>query len=167
MDQGEDNVVAMVRAPERAPGFGLDNRFVACDRKRYRGPDTELDPETHQRFWDNRLANVRPLSSHTDFVKAGPVIWERLGLQASRSRVASLLGLRAVDQKTARAVEIALFHAFNTSADVPDMETVSFALSTFIYASAAHKRLQNKGHFYLPFGEHTAYRLLKSHGFGL
>ncbi len=62
------------------------------------------------------------------------MIWEHLGLQASRSRVASLLGLRAVDRNTARAVEIALFNAFNTSAAIPDMETVSFALSSFIYA---------------------------------
>ena len=69
VDQGEDNIVAMLRAPERTSGVGLDNRFVACDRKRYRGPDIALDAETHQRFWDNRLANVRPLSDHTDFLR--------------------------------------------------------------------------------------------------
>lgn len=100
IDQGKDNVVAMLRAPEQAPGLGLDNRFVACSRKRYRGPASELHAETHQRFWDNRLANVRPLSDHIDFLKAGPVIWERMGLQASRSRVASLLGLRADPERS-------------------------------------------------------------------
>jgi hypothetical protein len=88
-----------------------------------------------------------------------------MGLQASRVRVARMLGLQHVDRKTANAAEIAMFTSFNTSLSVPDMETIAFALGAFIYAHPDLRHMSRKGHFELPFGDDTAYSLLKPHGF--
>jgi hypothetical protein len=164
-DCRDDDVLMMCRAPERELGLGLDNRFVASSRERFKGLASEIQKATHQKFWDARLENVRPLTDCVDFLKSGPVIWSHMGLQASRVRVARMLGLQHVDRKTANAAEIAMFSSFNTSLSVPDMETIAFTLGAFIYAHPELKHMSRKGQFELPFSDDTAYSLLKPHGF--
>ena len=164
-ESDEDRVVMMIRPPQERLEVGLANRFVAINRRLYKGSQAEVRTRTHRRFWNARL-NAIQHRLPTDILKSGLVIWRHLDLHVSINKTAAILGLQAMDAETADAAQSALFSAFNTSAALPDMETVAFALGTFIHAHPIFSNMISNGEFYLPFGPDTGFKLLKPHGFG-
>jgi len=93
--QGADVTISMQRpVPEIATGG--DFRFVAFDGEAYRGRAKD-DQALFQELWDHQL-NGRPFSM--PFIKSGPVIWRKLGIEMPPESTAYMLSLKCVDAET-------------------------------------------------------------------
>lgn len=154
----EKSVVMMLRRPEKSFPELLDDRFVMVHGQKYLKGCT--DPAVARLFWDCQLSRLRPYP--TDWLKSGPKIWEQMNLRSPKSILKRTFGLKKVDEETALALNAALFNAVNT-AYYPDIDTIAFALATFIHAHSAHARSVRKAEWHLPFGEQTGFRLLHDH----
>jgi hypothetical protein len=151
---GKDYILIMRRpAPEYAAGSEF--RFVAVDSETYQG-SAGSKPELLQSFWDHQI-NGRPCS--TPFIKSGPVIWKNLEIKVPKETVAYMMGLESIDAETAEAINASIFSAFNTAASPVDIESVVFALATFINADPLRKHLHSAESFVEPYGDRTKYRL--------
>lgn len=156
----DNQVVAMFRLPP-IPNPRLDNQFVAVNSKTY---DDDEDPLEHQQglqelLWQDVFESIRP--TPIDFVKSGGAIWDHIGIEVVRDLVEGVVSVHDIDDDTYRAVNAALFTAYNTSAAPPDMETVAVALATFIHAHPHFKDIADQGEFLQPYGDDTFWKLLK------
>ena len=160
-DQERDNYhVRMMRLPYRSIPRGL-NCFVAVNSKTYNDKSDPLEYQTGKQelLWQEILESIRP--SGIDFVKSGGVIWDSIKLQLPKDFVESVVAVHDIDDDTYRAVNAALFTAYNTSSVPADMETVALALAAFIHAHPQFRAIADDGEFHQPFGEDTFWKLLK------
>lgn len=157
--QNTDNhVVMMIRRPP-TKNKRLDNRFVAVNRKTYNAAPLEYQPGQQELLWQDVLECIGPMPF--DFAKSGGAIWDHIDLQPARELVEWAVSVHDIDDDTYRAVNAALFTAYNTSAAPADMETVAAALATFIHAHPHFKGITDDGEFHQPFGEDTSWTLLR------
>lgn len=144
------------------PGLEVNHdasdRWVACDRDQL-DHDSAKEQAQQNEFWSRQI-NIRPFSA--EFATAAGPVWDRIGLDVSLDRTAFMMGLKAIDQETARAVLAALFNTLNTSAYPVDVEATAFALASFIHA---HPKLAGEPYgqrFVHPYGDRTVYRFAKT-----
>jgi hypothetical protein len=153
-DSGRNYILIMRRpAPEYVAGSEF--RFVAVDPETYRG-SAGSQPELLRSFWEHQI-NGRPFS--TPFIKSGPVIWKKLGIKVSTETVAYMMGLESIDAETAEAINASILSTFNTAASPVDIESVVFALATFINADPLRKHLHSAETFAEPYGDRTVWAL--------
>jgi hypothetical protein len=151
-----DTSVVMRRPePEIASGSGL--RFVAIDPLTYRGAGFR-DREAQQTFWGHQL-NGRPFS--VPFVKSGIAIWKKLGIKVPTDTTAYMMKMTGVDEETSQAIQAAIWSAYNTARGPIDLETVVFALATFMHADPLRKHLVLEDPYLEPYGDRTRYVLYK------
>ncbi|EKS33883.1 hypothetical protein [Afipia clevelandensis] len=164
-EQERDNYhVRMMRLPYKVP-LQRDNCFVAVNSKTYSDKNDPLEYQTGKQMllWQEILDSIRPAG--IDFVKSGGVIWDSIDLQPPKHLVESVVSVHDIDDATHRAVNAALFAAYNTSPVPANMETVGLALAAFIHAHPHFKNIADDGEFHQPFGEYTFWKLLKPYKF--
>jgi hypothetical protein len=149
------NFVMGMRRPARESVVGSGCRFVAIDPDNYRG-NAMSDPAAHQEFWDHQM-NGRPFSM--PFLKSGPAIWKKLGINVPLESTTYMMQMESVDAETSDAIQAAIWSAYNTAAYPIDIETVVFALATFIHADPLRKHLVSEEAFDEPYGDRTQYVL--------
>lgn len=156
----DNYAVGMFRRPFE-PDPRLDNNFLAVNSKTYNDEKMPLEYQQGLQglLWQDVLQYIRPMP--IDFVKSGSAIWDKLDLQTPKDLVEDVVAVHNIDPDTYRAVNAALFTAYNTSAGSADMETVAAALATFIHAHPRFKEIADEGEFHQPFGEDTFWKLSK------
>lgn len=154
----DNHMVMMIRRPPDE-NERLDNRFVAVNSKTYNEESLEYQPGLQQLLWQEVLDYIRPMTP--DFAKSGAAICDHIKLDPSKDLVERAVSVHDIDDDTYRAVNAALFTAYNTSAAPADMETVAIALAAFIHAHPHFKGITDGGEFHQPFGEDTAWKLLR------
>ncbi|MGZ4123721.1 MAG: hypothetical protein ACXVOI_11025 [Tumebacillaceae bacterium] len=132
--------------------------LVAFDSRTYEGNPAK-DRGTHQQFWEDQI-NIRPFS--IEFVKSGIEIWNSLGITISPEQSAFMMKMESIDDQTADAVQAALLNTLNTATYPVDMESIAFALSTFIHAHPAFKSFVSEDRFVMPYGPRTLYALAEN-----
>jgi hypothetical protein len=94
------------------------------------------------------------------FLKAGPVVWKKLGIKVSSDTTAFMMQMSRVDEETSDAIQAAIFSAFNTASSPIDIETVVYALAAFMHADPLRKHLVSDEVFAEPYGgDRTQYVL--------
>ena len=158
--KSDEMELMMFRRPNEEPDPGKDHFLVAVDRRNFKGQSEDNSLEILSGFWETMLDHIRAMPA--DWFKAGAVIWDHLGFEISSEWTAGMLGLEHADADMTRASQAALFSAVLTCPAGADLETVLFALATFIHA---HPRLADstvKDPWHLPYGESTVYRVRRS-----
>jgi hypothetical protein len=149
------NVTVGMRRPEREFVMGSGMRFLAIDPATYKGIAVR-EHSAHKAFWDHQM-NGRPASM--PFLKSGPVIWRRLNISDPPEAVAYMMQMKSVDVETSEAIQASIWSAFNTAAYPVDVETIVFALATFMHADPLRKHLVEDEPFEEPYGDRTRYAL--------
>lgn len=156
----DDPVMVMLRPPQNEPNPTADWVVGFVDREKYKGPADEISPEAFWSIWAQILNHLQPLP--LDLYKAGPVVWEHLQLPHSAEWLSEVLGLNRIDKATARAYQAAMMAAFMTTPGPVDVNTIHFALATFIRASARYASIIQNVKWHLPYGDKTALRLMRA-----
>lgn len=151
------NFVMGMRRPAREFVAGSGFRFVGIDPVTYQGRAVR-GRVAHQEFWDQQI-NGRPFSM--PFLKSGPVIWKKLGIKVLPDDTAYMMQMNTVDPDTSEAIQAAIWSAFNTACYPIDIETVVFALATFMHADPLRKHLVSDEVFVEAYGDRTEYGLRK------
>lgn len=156
----EGMVVRMLRLPneEPSPTEGVSLAFV--DRRRHNGTPDEISLESIGEFWTANLDYIRPMP--IDWFKAGAVIWDDMGLSVGADWTAEMMGLKQANEAITRAHQAALLSAVVTSAGPTDLEAVHIALATFVHTHPAFAHAVHEAEWHLPYGDCTAYRILRS-----
>lgn len=154
----DNHMVMMIRRPPEK-NERIDNRFVAVNQKTYNAAPLDGQQDLQELLWQDVLENIR--LTPIDFVKSGGDIWDRINLHPVKDLVESAVSMHDVDADTFRAINAALFTAYNTSAAPADLETVTAALAAFIHAHPHFKNMVDEGEFHQPFGADTFWTLLK------
>jgi hypothetical protein len=149
------NVTVGMRRPALEFVTGSGNRFVAIDPQTYKG-DGVRGQVAHKAFWDHQM-NGRPASM--PFLKSGPAIWKKLNIADPPEAVAYMMQMKSVDVETSEAIQAAIWSAFNTASYPIDIETLAFALATFMHADPLRKHLVSDEPFVEPYGDRTRYVL--------
>ncbi|SHI13584.1 hypothetical protein [Bradyrhizobium erythrophlei] len=155
----EGMVVGMVRLPNDEPNPTEGTSLVFVDRRNHRGKPEEISLESMGQFWTASLDYIRAMP--IEWYKAGAVIWDDLKFSVGSDWTAGMLGLRQADEATGRAYQAALVSAVTTNVGTTDLETVHVALATFIHAHPAFANVVDEAKWHLPYGDSTAYRLLR------
>jgi hypothetical protein len=148
------NVTVGMRRPEREFVMGSGMRFLAIDPATYKGIAVR-EHSAHKAFWDHQM-NGRPASM--PFLKSGPVIWRRLNISDPPEAVAYMMQMKSVDVETSEAIQASIWSAFNTAAYPVDVETIVFALATFMHADPLRKHLVEDEPFEEPYGDRNSIR---------
>jgi hypothetical protein len=147
--------VASLRFPKPVLTPEYEQRVVAIDSRTYNGPKEALESATHQRRWDTLFTTVEAV--HRYWVRKGEVLWNELGLEGQVEKTRELLTLDVIDEKTARAVHIAVFTAFNSCGVPVDIDSILLALSAFIHTHPDLKGQAKECSVTKSFGSSTAY----------
>jgi hypothetical protein len=147
--------VVSLRFPKPVLTPEYEQRVLAIDLRTYHGPKEALESAAHQRRWTNLLSTIEPV--HPYWVRNGEALWNELGLQADVEKTQELLALNEIDEPTARAIQVALFAAFNSSGLRVDMDTLILALSAFIHVHPDLKVQVKELELRKRFGSSTAY----------
>ena len=155
----DDGEVQMLRMPNDEPNPTDGASLVFADRMTYRGKPEEISQEWMARFWELCLDHIRPLT--LDFCKAGAVIWDDLDFKVPPECTTRLLGLKQADAAITRAHQAALLNVFVSSVGPTDLEAINAAIAAFVHACPAFHHLTEEGAWHKPFGNRTAYRLVR------
>lgn len=104
------------------------------------------------------------------YVRDSSKMWDKLGMNISKSLTADIVHGREIDDETHRAIQSALLLTYNTSTHKADLSVAGFALACFINTHPAFKAMSNAYDFSEPNGTSTAYqladvtKLLEEHG---
>jgi hypothetical protein len=155
----EGMVLRMLRLPHDEPNPTECVSFAFVDRTNHKGDPSEISPDAVKDLLRDMLHHVRPMD--VGFYKAGAVVWDSLSLSVSSEWAADMLGLKKPHDAIARAYQSALFGAFISSIGPIDLEAITIAIGTFIHSLPGLAKLLNGDDWHLPYGERTAYRLLR------
>lgn len=89
------------------------------------------------------------------------MVWDDLEFSFGSDWAAGMLGLKQADAAIARAYQAALLGAFVSNTATTDLETITVAIGTFIHSHPAFRKLIDEGKWHLPYGDRTAYKLLR------
>jgi hypothetical protein len=156
---GKEMVVAMVRLPNDKPNPPKGVKLVFVDREAHKGDPDEVSPGRLANFVQSCLAYVRNWG--LDVYKVGAVIVDDQKIAVDPEQTAKLLGLKRADKKIARAHAAAIMGAVASNLETTDLETVNIAIASFVHALPDFAHLVEKGTWRRPYGDHTAYQLLK------
>jgi hypothetical protein len=155
----EGKVVSMHRLPNDEPNPTEGVRLVFADRANHKAKLEDILPDRMAEFSGLCLNYIRPLSP--DFCKAGAAICDALELSVCPNLAAELLCLRQADEAIARAHQAALLGAFASNVATTDLELANVAIASFIHAHPAFANLVDEGKWHRPYGDRTAYWLLR------
>lgn len=155
----DGQVVRMVRLPHDEPNPTEGVSLVFVDRTKHAGPPEEIGVASVRDFWEECLHHIRPMPR--DFFKVGSVVWDDLNVPSKPDWVAGLLGLKKEDAAVARAFHSALVGTFVSNPKKTDVEDIVVAIGNFIHALPAFSKLVEGGKWQPPYGDRTAYKLLR------
>jgi hypothetical protein len=155
----EGMVMRMLRLPNEEPNPTRNTSLSFVDSRRHTGPAEEISTDSLGQFWTACLKYIRPMP--IEWYKAGPVIWKHLQFSVGSEWTNVMLRLKRSDDAMERAHQAALMSAWATNFGTIDLEAVHVALATFIHAHPAFAKQIEKAKWHLPYGDDTAYRLLK------
>jgi hypothetical protein len=154
----EGKVLRMLRLPHDEPNPTENVSFAFVDRTNHKG-DPEISVDAVNRLLEDILDHVRPMSPH--FYKAGAVVFDSLSVPVIGEWAAETLGLREPNEAIARAFQSALLGAFISSVGPIDLEAITIGIGTFIHSLPGFAKLLDGGKWHLPYGDRTAYQLLR------
>jgi hypothetical protein len=152
-------VLSMIRKPNDEPNPTTGVSFVFVDRAHYEGDPKEISQDQMAKFWVSCLDHIRPLP--VDLYQVGPVVWDDLEFSIPSDWTAMRLGLKHADEALIRAHQAALFSAFVSNVGDTDLELVNVAIASFVQAHPAFANVVDEGKWHRPYGERTAYMLLR------
>jgi len=152
-------VVAMRRVANDEPNPTEGVTLVFVDRTKHKGDPEEISPGRLASFVRSCMDHVRKWS--LDVYKVGAAILDDQKISADPEMTAELLGLKRADEKMARAHTAAILGAFVSNSETTDVETINVALASFVHAHPDFAHLLHDGAWHRPYGDRTAYQLLK------
>jgi hypothetical protein len=156
---GDGMVVAMRRLPNDEPNPTEGVTLVFVDRAAQKGDPEEVSPDRLVSFLRICLAHVRNWG--LDVYKVGAAIVDDQKIAVEPEMTAELLGLKRADEKIARAHAAAIMGAFASNPETTDVETINVAIASFVHALPDFAHLLQDGTWHRPYGDRTAYQLLK------
>lgn len=152
-------VMRMVRPPHDQPNPTEGVSLVIVDKASHKGKPEEISIERMAKFWKSCLRRIRRWS--LDVYTAGAAICDDLEVSVSPDLTAELLGLGQADAALTRAHQAALVGAFVSNPGTTDLETVNVAIASFVHAHPAFAHLVEEEKWHRPYGDRTAYMLLR------
>jgi hypothetical protein len=157
---GEPGILRMLRLPldEPNPTDNVSLGFV--DRANHKGDPEEIATGPVKLLLENILNHIRPMPH--DCFRVGSVVWDDLDFPVTADWVAGVLGLKKPDSAIARAFQAAQLGAFISNVGPIDPEAITVAIGTFVHCYPGFRKLIDRGKWHKPYGDNTAYRLLRS-----
>jgi hypothetical protein len=155
----DGQVVRMVRLPHDEPNPTEGVSIVFVDRTKHAGPPEEIALAAVRNLWGECLNHIRAMNP--DFCRVGSVVWDDLDMHSEPDWVADLLGLKKGDANIARAFHAALIGTFISNPKKTDLEDIVVAIGNFIHALPTFSKLVMPGKWQPPYGDRTAYKLLR------
>jgi hypothetical protein len=155
----EGMVLQMLRMPLDEPNPTDNVSLAFVDRSNHKGDPKEISPEPVKGLLDDLLNHISPMPH--DCFRVGPVVLDDLQFPATADWVAGVLGLKKPDAAIARAFHSAQLGAFISNVGPIDPGAITVALGTFIHSHPAFRKLIDEGKWHKPFGDRTAYQLLR------